>query len=455
MFDIKRLFLAFSPFLLIILYPFHIHWSSIHPKLGKYGLIDNYLVLSVFSLSIVLLFDFYLIKKEWHKYFNKKLFFALSIILSLIIRLIFFDFESLDYQVHLSKWYDYIKSNGRFSSLSKSSFSDYNPSYLYFLVLISYLPIPKLYAIKLISLIFDFLAAHLVYKIIKLKHPKGWLALLAAFALLFAPTVIINSSLWGQCDIIYTYFILWSLYYFLKKNTAKKSNFSLLNRKFKVSNAFFGLLFFSIALMFKLQAVFFILILIYFYIERKLKLSYFLMLPLVWLIMILPTWILGREFIDLLLIYPRQAISYPELSLNAPNIYNLIPNAPFHYFHIGGILFTSFVIICFMFLFLNKNIKLSKEQLISLALISVILIPYLLPKMHERYFFMADILAIIYAFYYPKRFYVPILMILISFISYTPFLFRTEETYFPLLSFGLGVLVSDIIYKFFKEINIS
>ena len=44
--------------------------------------------------------------------------------------------------------------------------------------------------------------------------------------------------------------------------------------------------------------------------------------------------------------------------------------------------------------------------------------------MHERFFFPADVIAIVLAFYLPRYWYVPIVIGLISFFSYFPYLFN-------------------------------
>ena len=41
--------------------------------------------------------------------------------------------------------------------------------------------------------------------------------------ILVIPPVLVNSSMWGQCDSIYTTFILISLYYLLDKKYTKSS----------------------------------------------------------------------------------------------------------------------------------------------------------------------------------------------------------------------------------------
>jgi Gpi18-like mannosyltransferase len=45
--------------------------------------------------------------------------------------------------------------------------------------------------------------------------------------------------------------------------------------------------------------------------------------------------------------------------------------------------------------------------------------------MHERYFFMADVISIIAAFYFPRLFYIAILMQLSSLLSYAPYMWNS------------------------------
>ena len=56
----------------------------------------------------------------------------------------------------------------------------------------------------------------------------------------------------------------------------------------------------------------------------------------------------------------------------------------------------------------------------------MLIVPFVLPKMHQRYFFPADILSVAFGFYFPKYFYVPIILNLVSFFSYQYFLFGVE-----------------------------
>src|SRR2546423_1363771 len=86
------------------------------------------------------------------------IFFVVGLIIALILRIRLFMLNSIDYDWFLSPWYDYIRDHGGFRAL-KDDFSNYTPPYLYLLTIATYLPIPKMYAIKWVSVIFDFVLA--------------------------------------------------------------------------------------------------------------------------------------------------------------------------------------------------------------------------------------------------------------------------------------------------------
>ena len=84
------------------------------------------------------------------------------LLLSLILRLSLYNIQTFDYATFFEPDYDFIRIHGGFAAF-KYNFSDYNPPYLYLLALITYTPLPKLAAIKLISTIFDVLLALFTY----------------------------------------------------------------------------------------------------------------------------------------------------------------------------------------------------------------------------------------------------------------------------------------------------
>jgi hypothetical protein len=64
---------------------------------------------------------------------------------------------------------------------------------------------------------------------------------------------------------------------------------------------------------------------------------------------------------------------------------------------------------------------------VRLAYLFAVIIPFLLPKMHDRYYYMADILAVALFFYDKRRWYVPAVTVISSYTGYVYFImFRLE-----------------------------
>ena len=108
-----------------------------------------------------------------------RVFLVVGILLALGLRFALLGFESGDYGMFLSRWYDFIVARGLLGAF-RYSFSNYPPLYLHLLALGTLLPIPKLYAIKAVSIVFDFVAAAAAYGIVQEERP-GSLAPVYAF----------------------------------------------------------------------------------------------------------------------------------------------------------------------------------------------------------------------------------------------------------------------------------
>jgi Gpi18-like mannosyltransferase len=64
----------------------------------------------------------------------------------------------------------------------------------------------------------------------------------------------------------------------------------------------------------------------------------------------------------------------------------------------------------------------SPRQLVLLSLLSVVAVPYFLPHMHERYFYLVDVISVLYAWYRPQAWYVPVIIVTASLFAYLPYL---------------------------------
>src|SRR5262249_53397254 len=129
---------------------------------------------------------------------------VLGLIVAIYPRFVFREFESGDFTMHTSHWYAAVRDQGL--GATASGVSNYTPTYLYLLNILSLLfaSLAPVIAIKIPSCVFDFLCAGLVFGITRLRYPSGRLPMLAFLAVLLSPTVVANSAIWGQADSIYT-----------------------------------------------------------------------------------------------------------------------------------------------------------------------------------------------------------------------------------------------------------
>ena len=342
-----------------------------------------------------------------------KIFLITVILLSLIIRLYFVPWHSSDYNTHLKNWFIHFQENGFSGFKNIYDISNYPALYMIIICLVSFLPkfsievLPDLSIIlyiKLVSIIADYFLAYMVYKIIKYYTNKEYMALISLACVLFSPIVLFNSALIGQADGIYSSFIILSLYLFYKEKYAK------------------AFLIYGIAFALKLQSIFILPFIILLYIKNRFHLKYFLLILIPHIISSLIATIFGANFIKALTILGGQ--THPNLSNRAPSLPALIfRGAPFEQFY-KWMFMTFFIILAimlctiFLYMFIKQKNKLNLDTFILWALTISFSMPFILPSMHERYFYISEILALIYAFIKPKYAYITVLLYFATFSRY-------------------------------------
>jgi Gpi18-like mannosyltransferase len=326
-------------------------------------------------------------------------------------------------------------------SAFKTDFTTYNPPYLYLLYIIArtFPDMDKVLAIKIPSLITDFICAYFVYLLVKLRYPNKVYPIIAALVFLYTPTVVLNSAFWGQADVLFTAPLLACLYFLMiKKNTL----------------AFIA---FGISLSFKLQALFLAPLLVGLLLSREVSWKQFLIIPAILFIAIIPAWIAGRPLPELIGVYVYQTQQYQLLAMTAATVYTWMPDMGLtqKYFTFTGVVFTAALSFLFAILIYKSQAKLTNPFLLKLALVSVLFVPFFLPKMHDRYFFPADVISIIFAFYFPEFFYVPVVIILSSFFAYQSTLFLVIPIPYAFLAAAnfviLVILAKDAVLQLFKN----
>lgn len=353
---------------------------------------------------------------------------------AMLARVSMLDFVTADYNSFLSGWLDIFRLGG-FRKLAENV-GDYNLIYQYFLLLITKINLHDLYLIKLISVAFDYALALVMMR--AAGQFGGERAKLPAMLLMLVlPTVLLDGACWGQCDSVYVFFIVLSLH-LLATDRPVGSAASL-----------------AVAFAFKLQTIFFFPVVLLGLIHKKYKLRHALVFFAAYVATMIPALIAGKPFLDALLVYARQSMGqyYDRLTYGAPNLYMFFPmmefstGQPFKWMrYIPGLdgegmnpylnpdLFPdlqhaalyaciALVLVAVIYWLIHYK-EITPQMMLDFAVFCAIFLPFVMPKMHERYFFLADVLSVLYAARHSRRRFLPILVSGASLTSYASYLMR-------------------------------
>ncbi len=377
----------------------------------------------------------------WEKY--ELLFFAIGFLtIAMAMRGVYFDFKTGDYNSFLSKWYAEIKSLGGFKGFA-SSVGDYTPMYKYIITILTYIPINDLYLYKAVSCIFDGILAVYVGLVVRHLVKSDVTALIAYAVTLFLPNTFLNSGVWAQCDSIFTCFTVMSFYYMLRG-------------KEKTS-----MIMYAISFSFKIQAIFYAPVIVIALLKGRLKWKSLPFFAVGYIACALPAMIAGMSPADALFgAYMKQVGEYNRLTLNAPNLYQFISDKYMRDDKISAMMVLCSLGICAIACtgFYKYKGEISDKQWLLIAYAFSILLPYVLPHMHERYYYMADIFAVIFACVFVKKAYVSVLTIYPSFRVVQRYLFDYGDTkinfQFLAVIMLLGIIMLfQFIYSEFSEKN--
>jgi Gpi18-like mannosyltransferase len=291
-------------------------------------------------------------------------------------------FVNSDLQNAFLPWQNYLLEHGRWHAL-QHPFSMYFPAYFDVTAMTSYLDghINRISQIKLVSFAFDIATAvvayYLVGRLTRSSSPGGRRSvaqLVAPFCILAGPTVLVNGAIWGQSDIVYTCFLL-------------LSTFSVI-----VGSGAFAALFFGIAFAFKLQAVFLVPFIAAMVLQKRIRWWHLLFVPIGWLAALVPPMLNGAKAWEFLSLTSSQGETFPTLAINVGNPWIIADRIHLnvHFGTLVGIVLTGLLMIAITIWGARPAFR-SPLNTLMLATLSVLFMPYVMPKMHDRYFFPAEI----------------------------------------------------------------
>lgn len=145
------------------------------------------------------------------------------------------------------------------------------------------------------------------------------------------------------------------------------------------------------------------------------------------------------------------------LTYNAPTFYQWLPaSTPVNWKWLGIGLAGLFVVLVGILLWISKE-QITLAIILKVTLVFALAIPFLLPEMHERYFYLADVVSIIYAFNFPRLFYIAIIMQLCSLLSYTPYFMNSEIISLSYVAFAALVITiiafADLVLALYPDLQ--
>lgn len=335
------------------------------------------------------------------------------------------------------QWYHQLRHAGGWRGIG-AEVGNYNAPFLYLLAFTIYLPGPLILKIKAMWVLFDVVLAFFSYRIVALRWPGSRVPMAAALVVVLLPTVVLNASFWGQIDAMWAAPALGGVYYLLR------------------GKPWWGVALCGVALAIKPQGLFIFPLLLLLAVAGKVPWRTLLAAPVVFLLLDVPAMLFGRDPIELLTVYSmdRQARNVPVLSLRAPNVFALITGSPRDdTLRALGYLFTAAAVLGVSYVLIARKVELTAERIVMAAALFSIMVPFLLPGMHERYFFLADVLTVVLAVFVPRLWYVPLLVQASSLIAYQPYLFE-RRTSTPLMSIAALLMLAALIivgYRLLSE----
>jgi len=270
-------------------------------------------------------------------------------------------------------WYSFARDRG-IGGLTEA-FTNYTPFYSYLLLIAArfdWLGQP-LSLVKMISAIFEFGCAVVVARMVWRVTSAPLRASLAFCAVWLAPTVLFNGAMWGQADSIWAFFALISVAMFMRDRN--------------------GVVPFAIACSVKAQGVFLGPFVLGMILRRRIHWAWLAAIPAAYAVLAIPVLVAGRSLVSVLGVYLDQAHTFHRLTMNAANVWVFAGGTPYAAGVAAGLVLAAACGLA-LSIFIAQSRRTGPEFILLVACVSLILMPYLLPKMHERYFYAFELASI-------------------------------------------------------------
>ena len=292
---------------------------------------------------------------------------------------------------------------------------------------------------KIVTAVFEVLAAVMLGVIVHRLTGHKIQAFLAYGISMVLPVLAAGSAMWGMGDSVYLFFVLLSVYLLMMGE----------------KGFVFSLVFYGMAVFFNVYALFLLPVYVWCFWVRK-NASDSVLGFIAPLLGVLLHFVMDRGVDSAFVLFREEgklAASRGSvlLSYNFPNLYQLIGKdayvheygTGFRYVVLGG----AFVAMVLGIRFIRE---MTAEKIVVSGLLFSIALPWFLPFMDERAGLLAAVFSVLYGFTDLKRFYIPVMQVTITYLSYAAY-FR-GESFLPMSVIALAQL-GVFVYLVYVEGN--
>jgi len=295
-------------------------------------------------------------------------------------------YEGIDYQQCLSAWYNQLKEVGSLQALAEFE-GNYNLPYATALLVLTYLPLEPIIGIKMISIVFDFLSAAVLMLVVMecVEKRKQLYGLLTYGLVLCSPITVMNSGYLAQSDGIYAALAFLSFYLIYKDKPIK------------------GMIAFGCAFSMKLQAAFALPVLaLLYWCKKKFSALHLAWIPVTIQVLCIPAIIAGCGWDIAIKVYTQLMGEYPFMYYYYPNVWTYFQGMPYYAFGKVAIGITLVVLLLYCVLVVQSGRKHTLADYLEYFVWTAMTCAILLPCMHERYNYLAEVLIVALAIVRPK-----------------------------------------------------
>ena len=357
-------------------------------------------------------------------------------LMGLFLRYSYLPMLSADLEFLNAPWFEAIKSGGMGAVLDPALLYNYSPLHLYVWTLVAQLSggFDACAVLKCVCLGMELalVAACVATLRTLLPGPKGRIRRFLGFSLLWlSPVLLWNAAGWAQTDTCYAAFCVLAVLMLMKDRPV------------------WALAMLGVALAWKLQAIFLLplFVIAWFCGHRRFSLLWFLLVPGIWVLSGLPMALVGASPLYAVDVYLGQAGLYNDLTFNCPNLFALMGDEITVNQMVNGMFSRTGVVLALAVLggmavwMMARRARLHGRLCVLLGAWCVLVCVFFLPRMHERYGIVGEVLLACWAAALgkPRGFAYVVLGHLPTLSAYAEYLFR--DPFFPLQLGGAMNLV--------------